>query len=112
MSEETTNVIDMTEENQPYFNALFLLAAGIRNADAEDTLVGCVQEMLRLRHEVAAMRPLVEAVANDDASVYVDGKTYCGTCHVETWPDEKPHVPGCKVAQAIALAATWQVVAD
>ncbi len=62
MGNETKHVIDMTEENRPYFNAIFLLAAGIRNADAEDTLVGCVQEMLRLRAAFSALRGIAQVV--------------------------------------------------
>lgn len=59
--------IVLTDENRPLIDAVIRISATRwpeHAEDAEDTLVEAVQELIALRHENAAMREIVQAVAN------------------------------------------------
>lgn len=63
--------IVLTDENRPLIDAVIRISATRwpeHAEEAEDTLVEAVQELIALRHENAAMREIVQAVA--DAPAY------------------------------------------
>ena len=94
-------VIDLTDENRPLLDALMRVVATSwprRDEDAEETLVQAVLELVRLRAENAAMRPVVEAVANTHS------RLHCALdCRVNDRWNTEFHAPDCLITQARAF---------
>ncbi len=81
--------------------------------EASDLLDAASGQLQAQTAQAAQMRPLVEALAKitpysaDDCDVY-----YCVGCEAESvYYDAFPHDNDCRIADAIALAATWQTPA-
>lgn len=73
---------------------------------AQERYGNALGEQSALEAQIAAMRPLVEALAGI-VDINIDDSLVCASCEGLLGPG-RTHAPDCAKMQARALAATWQ----
>ena len=102
-------LIERTPENQPYFDALLRLVAGVPDDNAIDKLTEGIQELMAARERLAALGGFARQVADFPLKEHREVREYCRICEAE--PERRRgetgwtvhHEPHCLVTRARAL---------